>query len=262
MSPQEAQDQGAMALFGEKYGEEVRVLFMGGAEDKTADGKAFFSVELCGGTHVRRTGDIGLLKVTSESAVSSGVRRIEAKCGAAALEYIREQETQLHKAAEAIKVSAEDLPARIVQLLEDRKKLERDIGDLRKQIALGGASSAGAAEAPKQINGISFISRVLPDVPAKDLKPMADAFKAQVKSGVIALVSSYEGKVSVVVAVTEDVAKTVSAVDLVRVAAEQVGGKGGGGRPDMAQAGGTDVDAMPKAVAAIEAALAGKAQAA
>jgi alanyl-tRNA synthetase len=262
MSPQEAIEQGAMALFGEKYGDEVRVLFMGGHEERSPNGKEFFSVELCGGTHARRTGDIGLLKIISESAVSAGVRRIEAKTGEAALVWIRENEVMLHKAAEVMKASAEDLPARIAQLMEDRKKLERDMADLRKQLALGGGSSAGLAEATKQVNGISFISRVLTDVPAKDLKPMADAFKAQLKSGVIALVASYEGKVSAVIAVTEDLTGSVSAVDLVKVAAEQVGGKGGGGRPDMAQAGGTDVAAMPKAIAAVEQALAAKAKAA
>jgi alanyl-tRNA synthetase len=262
MSPQEAIEQGAMALFGEKYGDEVRVLFMGGHEEKALNGKEFFSVELCGGTHAKRTGDIGLLKIISESAVSAGVRRIEAKTGEAALAWIRDNEEILHKAAETMKASSDDLPARIAQLLDDRKKLERDVADLRKQLALGGGASSGVTEAPKQINGIAFISRVLTDVPAKDLKPMADAFKAQLKSGVIALLASYEGKVSAVIAVTEDLTASVSAVDLVKVAAEHVGGKGGGGRPDMAQAGGTDVSAMPKAIAAIEQALATKAKAA
>jgi alanyl-tRNA synthetase len=261
MTPQEAMDQGAMALFGEKYGDEVRVLFMGDKEDKAPNGKEYFSVELCGGTHVQRTGDIGLLKITSESAVSSGVRRIEAVTGASALAWFAGEEKILHAAAESLKVSTADLLTRVVQLAEDRKKLEREVADLRKQIALGGGGNA-AAEAPKQINGIAFIGKVLADVPARDLKPMADAFKAQVKSGVIALASGFEGKVSIVVAVTEDLISRVSAVDLVKLAAEQVGGKGGGGRPDMAQAGGSDPAAMPKAIAAIENALAGKAKAA
>ncbi|MDE1900895.1 MAG: alanine--tRNA ligase [Alphaproteobacteria bacterium] len=260
MSPQEATEQGAMALFGEKYGDEVRVLFMGGREEKAANGKEFFSVELCGGTHVRRTGDIGLLKITSEGAVSSGVRRIEAVTGAAALAWIDEQEKMLRAASDALKTPAAELPVRITQLLEDRKKLEREVADLRKQAALG--ASANSNDAPRQIAGMNFISRVLADVPAKDLKPMADAFKAQVKSGVIALVASFEGKVSLVVAVTDDLTKRVSAVDLVKTGAEQVGGKGGGGRPDMAQAGGADAEAMPSAIAAIEKALEGAAQAA
>ncbi len=169
----------------------------------------------------------------------------------------------MHAAADALKASVNDVPARVAQLVDERKKLEREVGDLRRQVAMGGGgSSANAAEAPKQINGVAFISRVLPDIPAKDLKPMADAFKAQVKSGVVALVSGFEGKVSIVVAVTDDLTKQISAVDLVKLAAEQVGGKGGGGRPDMAQAGGADVGAMPNAIAAIEKALAGKAKAA
>ena len=158
-----------------------------------------------------------------------------------------------------MKTSAADLPGRIAQLVEERKKLERDVADLRKQAALGGASPS---EAPREVGGVAFISRVLPDVPAKDLKPMADAFKAQVKSGVVALVASFEGKVSVVVAVTDDLTARVSAVDLVKLGAEQVGGKGGGGRPDMAQAGGTDTTSMPKAIAAIEQALQDRDQAA
>jgi alanyl-tRNA synthetase len=261
MTPQEAVGQGAMALFGEKYGDEVRVLFMGGKEEKQANGKEYFSVELCGGTHAKRTGDIGLFKITSESAVSAGVRRIEAVTGAAALAWHDAQGALLHTAADALKVAAVDLPGRITQIMEDRKKLEREVADLRKQLALGGGS-ASAPEAPRQINGIGFVSRVLTGVPAKDLKPMADAFKAQIGSGVVALVASFEGKVSLVVAVTEDLTKRVSAVELVKLGAEQIGGKGGGGRPDMAQAGGSDESAMPKAIAAIESGLQGKEKAA
>ncbi len=255
MTPKEAVDQGAMALFGEKYGDEVRVLFMGGKEERLPSGKEFFSVELCGGTHAKRTGDIGLFKVTADSAVSAGVRRIEAVTGAAALAWVDAQGKLLREAADAVKVSAADLPARVSQLLDDRKKLEREVADLRKQVALGGGGG-GSSEAPAVINGINFIGRVLSDVPAKDLKPMADAFKQQVKSGIVALASSFEGKVSLVVAVTDDLTGKISAVDLVKVAAEQLGGKGGGGRPDMAQAGGADPAAMPKAIAAIEKALA------
>jgi alanyl-tRNA synthetase len=257
MSPQEAVAQGAQAMFGEKYGDEVRVLFMGGHEDKLPNGKEYFSVELCGGTHAKRTGDIGLFKIISESAVSAGVRRIEAVTGAAALVWLDTQGKLLNAAADALKAPSAELPNRIAQLVEERKKLEREVADLRKQVALGGGAS-GAVEAPRVINGVNFISRILTDVPAKDLKPMADAFKAQVKSGVVALASSFEGKVSLVVAVTEDLTARISAVDLVKLAAEQVGGKGGGGRPDMAQAGGADATALPKAIAAIEQALSGK----
>jgi alanyl-tRNA synthetase len=263
MSPQEAQANGAMALFGEKYGDEVRVLFMGGREDRNDKGKEFFSVELCGGTHAKRTGDIGLFKIIGETAVSSGVRRIEALTGAAALDWFNQEEKTLRAAADALKSPPAELPARIAQLVEERKKLEKEVADLRRQVALagtgsGGGAQAGGGEAPKQVNGINFVSRVLADIPAKDLKPMADAFKAQVKSGVIALVSSAEGKVSIVVAVTDDLTKKISAVDLVKMGAEAVGGKGGGGRPDMAQAGGSDVGAMPQAIAAIERALEAK----
>jgi alanyl-tRNA synthetase len=261
MTPQAAVEQGAMALFGEKYGDEVRVLFMGGREERNAQGKEFFSVELCGGTHAKRTGDIGLFKITSESAVSAGVRRIEAVTGAAALAWYDAQGKLLHAAADALKASTAELPSRIVQLVEDKKKLEREIVDLRKQAALGGGAS-GSSEALRVIGGVNFISRILTDVPAKDLKPMADAFKAQVKSGVVVLIASFEGKVSLVVAVTDDLIKEVSAVDLVKLGAEQVGGKGGGGRPDMAQAGGADAAAMPKAIAAIEQALQGREKAA
>jgi alanyl-tRNA synthetase len=261
MTPQEAMDQGAMALFGEKYGDEVRVLFMGGHEDKNDKGKEFFSVELCGGTHVKRTGDIGVFKVTSEAAVAAGVRRIEAVTGVAALQWFATQEKLLQAAADAVKAPTAELPARVAQLVDERKKLEKEVADLRRQAALGG-TTAHVAEAPKQINGITFISRILTDLPAKDLKPMADAFKVQIKSGVIALVASFEDKVSVVIAVTDDLTKNISAVDLAKLAAEQVGGKGGGGRADMAQAGGADVAAMPKAIAAIEQALENQARAA
>ncbi|MDR3424227.1 MAG: alanine--tRNA ligase [Alphaproteobacteria bacterium] len=254
MSPQEAIEQGAMALFGEKYGDEVRVIFMGGREEKNAKGKEYFSVELCGGTHAHRTGDLGLFKIVSQSAVAAGVRRLEAVVGAAALAWLDAQGKLLQTSANAVNASAVELPGRITQLLEDRKKLEREVADLRKQVALGGGAS-NAAEAPRVIGGVNFISRILTDIPAKDLKPMADALKAQIKSGVVALAASFEGKVSLVVAVTEDLTARLSAVALVKRAAEQVGGTGGGGRPDMAQAGGSDAAAMPKAIAAIEQAL-------
>jgi len=245
MSPEEAMKQGAMALFGEKYGEEVRVV-------SVPDGaNGFYSVELCGGTHVRRTGDIGAFKIVSDSALAAGVRRLEGLTGAGALAYFNEQERLLSGVAEALKAPAAEAAGRVAQLVEERRKLEREVGELRRQVAMGGNGSA-AAEAPRQVNGVAFISRVLTDIPAKDLKPMADAFKAQVKSGVVALAASYEGKVSLVVAVTDDLTKRLSAVELVKAGAAALGGKGGGGRVDMAQAGGTDVDAMPKAIAAVE----------
>jgi len=251
MSPKEAMEQGAMALFGEKYGEEVRVVSMSLGEGANAP----FSVELCGGTHVRRTGDIGLLKIVAESAVSAGVRRIEAVTGSGALAHFAEQEKRLQEVADALKASPADAPARVVQLVEDRKRLEREVADLRRAVAMGGGASAANADAPRQVAGVNFISRAITDMPAKDLKPMADAFKAQVKSGVIALASSFEGKASLVVAVTDDLTNRLSAVDLVKVGAEALGGKGGGGRPDMAQAGGSDPAALGAALKAVEDAL-------
>lgn len=258
MSPQEATEHGAMALFGEKYGDEVRVLFMGGREDKSESGKEYFSVELCGGTHVQRTGDIALFKIISESAVSSGVRRIEALTGATALAWLNHQEQLLHEVADTLKVSILDIPQRLTSLVDERRKLEKEVVDLRRQLVMGNQSSSSSHDKPKQINGIQFVSRLLTDVPAKDLKPMADAFKGQIKSGVIVLLSSFENKVSIVVAVTDDITANVNAVELVKIAAEVVKGKGGGGRSDMAQAGGTDIAAMPNALAAVEEFLAKK----
>jgi alanyl-tRNA synthetase len=248
MTPKEAVGQGALALFGEKYGDEVRVVSMG------HDEHARFSVELCGGTHVRRTGDIGLFKIVGESAVASGVRRIEALTGEAAVQYMDEQEKRLMDAAATLKVAPAEVPARVAALIEERKKLERDLAEARRKLASGG----GAAEGPavKDVAGVKFAARLLGDVPAKELKPMADDLKKQIGSGVIALASSAEGKASLVVAVTPDLTARFDAVRLVRAGSEALGGKGGGGRPDMAQAGGPNVDALADALAAIEQALA------
>ena len=247
MDPDSAIEAGAMALFGEKYGDEVRVVAMGDPEASRS-----FSVELCGGTHVSRTGDIGGFKIVSESAVSSGVRRIEALTGAALDLWLEERDALLAKAAEALKVAPADLPDRIAQVLEDRKKLERELADTRKKLATGGG---GAAPANKTVAGMTFAGRVLDGVPPKDLKGMADEIKAQIGSGIVVLISGSDGKASIVVGVTEDLTGTVSAVDLVRVGSEALGGKGGGGRPDMAQAGGPDASRAEDALAAIEAAL-------
>ena len=249
MTPAEAVDQGALALFGEKYGDEVRVVAMGGEEPER------FSVELCGGTHVRRTGDIGLFKVIGESGVASGVRRIEALTGEAAIAHMDEQERRLMETASALKVAPADVPARVAVLVEERKKLERDLVEARRKLASGG----GTSEAPafKEIAGVKYAARLLPDVPAKELKSMADELKKQIGSGVVALASSAEGKASLVVAVTSDLTSRFDAVQLVRVGSEALGGKGGGGRPDMAQAGGPNVDALGDALAAIEKIMAG-----
>jgi alanyl-tRNA synthetase len=255
MAPEEAVAAGAMALFGEKYGDEVRVLSMGIDPDANefGGGAKDFSVELCGGTHVARTGDIGLLKIVSEGAVAAGVRRIEALTGAAAVEYLEAQEAALQAAAHALKSSPAEVPARVQQLLDERKKLEREVQDLRKKLASGGASGGGES---KDVGGVTFAPRLLDGVPGKELKALADDIKTQIKSGVVALVSVCDGKLSLVVAVTSDLTDKISAVDLVRAGAAAVGGQGGGGRPDMAQAGGPDVDKAQAGLDAIEAALA------
>ncbi len=252
-TPDRAIEQGAMALFGEKYGDEVRVVSMG--EDHIDDHNHPFSVELCGGTHVRRTGDIGFFKIVAESAVASGVRRIEAMTGPAAEAYIAQEEDLLQQAANTLRASTADLPARLAALLEDRKKLERELSDARRVAATGGGG--GQKSAAKEISGIKFAGRALENVPAKELKSLADDLKRELGSGIVALVASAEGKASLVVGVTEDLTKRFSAVDLVRVGAEALGGKGGGGRPDMAQAGGPDTGNASAVLEAIEKAIAG-----
>jgi alanyl-tRNA synthetase len=249
---EQARAEGAVAMFGEKYDDEVRVLTMGGADPDQAD--RAYSMELCGGTHVRRTGDIGLFKITGESAVSSGVRRIEALSGRGALDFVHTEEDRLKAAAEMLKSSATDVTSRIEALLADRKKQEQEITDLRRKIATGAAESGGAPEI-KEINGVKFIGRILEGFPAKDLKPMADDLKTQMGSGVVTLIAVNDGKASIVVGVTDDLTATINAVDLVRIGSEKLGGKGGGGRPDMAQAGGPDANAADGAVGLIEAAL-------
>ena len=256
MTPDEAIAAGAMALFGEKYGEEVRVLSMGGDPDKAGGEK--YSVELCGGTHARRTGDIGLFRIVGEGAVSSGVRRIEALAGAAAEAYVRHQADLLAEAAATLKTRPEDLPARLAALVEGQRRIERELSDARKALALAGADS-GAGNAPadetRDIGGVRMIGRVLNGVPGKDLKGMADEFKKKMGSGVVALIGIEDGKASAVVGVTEDLAKTFSAVELVKAGVAALGGKGGGGRPDMAQGGGPDAAKASDALRAIEAAV-------
>ena len=249
MTPDEAIKAGAMALFGEKYGEEVRVVSMGGA-----DGDAAYSTELCGGTHVRRTGDIGLIKILGEGAVAAGVRRIEALTGEAALAYLEGQDTALLSVAAILKTPASEVPDRVQGLIDERKKLEREVAELRKKLAAGGGGGAAAAQT-KDIGGMTYAPRLFIDMPAKDLKGLADEIKGQIGSGVVALVSVMDGKVSLVVGVSDDLVDKVSAVDLVRVGARAVGGQGGGGRPNMAQAGGPEADNAEAALAAIEKAL-------
>jgi alanyl-tRNA synthetase len=250
MDPESAVKAGAMALFGEKYGSEVRVVSMG------AKGEPPLSTELCGGTHVRRTGDIGLFKVVAEAAVAAGVRRIEALTGAGAQAYLAEQDRVLQETAALLKAAPAEVPARVTALMEERRRLERELAETRRKLATGGGAASGGGDV-KQVNGLKFAPRLLDGMPAKDLKGLADDLKKQLGSGVIALVSVADGKASLVVGVTDDLTGRISAVDLVRAGSAAVGGKGGGGRPDMAQAGGPDGGKAAEALTAIEAALAG-----
>ncbi len=255
MTPDEAIEAGALALFGEKYGDEVRVVSMGGPGEDRAD-VSQYSTELCGGTHVARTGDIGFLKIVREEALASGVRRIEAVAGAAAIEHVERQDVLLRETAAVLKSAPVELPGRVQSLVEERRKLERQVEDLRRKLATGGGNGAAAGPQAREVGGVSFVSRLLEEVPPKELKPMADEIKKSVGSGVVALIAVNEGKASLVVGVTDDLTGRISAVDLVRAGSQAVGGKGGGGRPDMAQAGGPDGTAAQNALTAIEGALA------
>ncbi len=249
MTPDAAIELGALALFGEKYGDEVRVVQMGGPAD--AEGRGAWSVELCGGTHVGRTGDVSLLRIVSESAVAGGVRRIEAGTEAGALEWIDGRERALTEAADLLKVSPEQLAERVARLVEDNRKAERDITSLRRKLAAGGTGG----DAPSVVNGVNFVGRLLEDTPARELKSMADEIKANLTNAVICLVATDNGKASIVVAVTPDLAESRNAVDLVKAGSAALGGGGGGGRPDMAQAGGPNADAASAAIEAVSAAL-------
>jgi len=257
MSVDDAIAEGAMALFGEKYGDEVRVVSMGtGLHGAKANRP--YSVELCGGTHVGATGDIGLVRVVSDSAVAAGVRRIEALTGEAARKHLDEQDRRLKSVAAMLKVAPSDVQARVEALLDERKKLERELADARKKLALGGGSAAGA-NAPSEnevVAGVGFLGKSVTGVAPKDLKSLADAGKTSLGSGIVVFVGAGEdGKASVVVGVTDDLTTRFSAVDLVRVASAALGGQGGGGRPDMAQAGGPDATKAADAIAAVKAAL-------
>lgn len=253
MALDEARDSGARALFGEKYGDEVRVVSMGQA--LPADrGKKAWSVELCGGTHVRRTGDIGLISIIAESAVSSGQRRIEALTGAAARHYLNERNSLLQEAAAALKTAPQTVPERLSALLEERRRLEKDLAQARKQLALGGGAEPSVAE---QVGGINFLARIVSGIAPRELKPLADKAKQQIKSGVAAFITVAEdNKAALVVAVSDDKKDSISAVDLARAGAEALGGTGGGGRADMAQAGGPQGEKAEEAFAAIRRVLA------
>ncbi|HJQ16191.1 MAG TPA: alanine--tRNA ligase [Allosphingosinicella sp.] len=249
MSPDEAIAAGAMALFGEKYGEEVRVLSMGRATDGS------YSVELCGGTHVRALGDIALFKIISESAVASGVRRIEALTGEAARQWLTGREERLREAAAALKVSPDEVPARVASLIDDRRRLERELAETKKALATGGGGSTAEAAGPETVGGHGFIGQVFEGMDPKGLRGLVDDAKKRVGSGVVALVAVNDGRASVAVGVTDDLTPTRNAVELVKRAVAELGGQGGGGRPDMAQGGGPDGAKAEQALGAVREAL-------
>jgi alanyl-tRNA synthetase len=253
MTPDDARAIGAQALFGEKYGDEVRVVSMGVLEGsaKGADGKTY-SLELCGGTHVQRTGDIGAMVLLSESASSAGVRRIEALTGQAALDHLRQQDQRLNDIAAIIKAPAAELADRIRALFEDRKALANEVAQLRREVAMGGKAAGPEA---KDINGVKFLAQVLTGVSGKDLPALIDEMKARLGSGAVLLIADTGAKPAVAAGVTADLTERVSAVTLVKAAAEAMGGKGGGGRPDLAQAGGNDIAQAEAAIQAAEAAI-------
>lgn len=258
MGVDEAREAGARALFGEKYGDEVRVVSMGRTARERGANALGWSVELCGGTHVRRTGDIGLITLTGESAVASGVRRIEALTGNYARKHANDTMALAKTAAHELRTSIDDVPARIAALMEERKKLERELSDARKKLAMGGgaASSNGAASGVREVGDVKLMARAVEGIEMKDLKSLADDGKKQIGSGVVAIVGVTEdGKAGVVVGVTADLTSRFNAVNLVKVASEALGGKGGGGRPDMAQAGGPDGANAAAALTAIEKAM-------
>ncbi len=251
MTPQAAIEAGAVALFGEKYGDEVRVLTLGRS---LTDAKKAYSVELCGGTHVARTGDIALFKIVSETGIAAGIRRIEALTGEAARQYLLAQAGVAKSLAQSFKVQPLDVPARVEALTVERKALEKQVADLKKQLALGGGSSASAA--PEEIGGIKLIARVLDGVDGKGLRGVAEDFRKQVGSGVVALIGVTDGKAAVTVAATSDVTDRVNAADLARAAVIAMGGQGAGGKADFAQGGAPDGSKAEDGLAAVRAALA------
>ncbi|MBI37004.1 MAG: alanine--tRNA ligase [Alphaproteobacteria bacterium] len=251
LTPEKAIEAGALALFGEKYGDEVRVVSMGGLVGSgTNEINRKFSVELCGGTHVSQTGDIGLFKIISEGGVSAGVRRIEALTGIEARRHLGEQSNLLTETADILKTSQQNVPVRVAQLIEERRKLERDLADARRKIATGGAVDQDTRGA--DIGGITFVGRSLKDVPPRELKALVDDIKVKIGSGIVAVTDVYDDKGSIVVGVTADLVKRFSAIDLVRIGVAEIGGKGGGGRSDMAQGGGPNAEKADEALKAIE----------
>jgi alanyl-tRNA synthetase len=254
MAVDDAIEAGAMALFGEKYGDEVRVVSMGKPLNDNKSNKAY-SMELCGGTHVRATGEIGVVAVVGESAVASGVRRIEALTGDAARAYFAEQEARVRQIADRLKVAPKDIVTRVDALIDERKQLEKQLADARQKLAMGGG--AGGGSEIEKVGDINFMGRVAEGLPSKELRGLVDQGKDQIKSGVVAIVGiGDDGKVGVAVGVTDDLKDKLSAVDFVKTAVETLGGKGGGGRPDMAQGGGPNADKAQDAIDAVRAKLA------
>jgi len=257
MTPDDARAIGAQALFGEKYGDEVRVVSMGNANTgKGQDGQTY-SLELCGGTHVKQTGDIGMCVILGDSASSAGVRRIEALTGQGALDYLHEQANTLAAVTGALKAQPSEVVERVEALLSERKTLSNEVAQLRRELAMAGGAGQGGGSAVEEVNGVKFVAQVLSGVSGKDLPSLIDEHKAQIGSGAVLLIADTGGKVAVAAGVTEDTTSTVSAVDLVKAAVVELGGKGGGGRPDMAQGGGKDVSNADAAIAAAKAAIGG-----
>jgi alanyl-tRNA synthetase len=252
MAPEAAIEAGAVALFGEKYGDEVRVLTLG----RALTGEGDYSIELCGGTHVARTGDIALFKIVAEQGIAAGVRRIEALTGEAARQYLLAQAGVAQTLARQFKVQPEGVPARIEALIAERKQLEKQLADAKRQLALGGGGGA-APSGPEEIGGVAFIGRVLDGVGGKELRPVVDDFRKQVRSGVVALVGTSDGKAAVAVAVTPDLTSRFSAAELAKAAVIAMGGAGAGGKPDFAQGGAPDATKAAEGVAAVKAALGG-----
>ncbi|MFK7937870.1 MAG: alanine--tRNA ligase [Roseovarius sp.] len=258
MTPDAARELGAQALFGEKYGDEVRVVSMGQQEGsgKGLDGQTY-SLELCGGTHVQRTGDIGMFAILGETASSSGVRRIEALTGADAVAHLAAQDARLSEVAAELKAKPEDVADRLRALMAERKTLNNEVAQLRRELAMTGGAGQGDAPAARDVNGVKFVAQVLSGVSGKDLPPLIDEHKLQIGSGAVLLIADTGGKAAVAAGVTADLTERVSAVDLVRAAVAELGGKGGGGRPDMAQGGGADASNADAAIAAAETVLKG-----
>ncbi|MGR3759382.1 alanine--tRNA ligase [Roseobacteraceae bacterium NS-SX3] len=257
MTPDDARELGAQALFGEKYGDEVRVVSMGRASTgKGHDGQTY-SIELCGGTHVKQTGDIGAFVILGDSASSAGVRRIEALTGAAALDHLNSEAQRMGEVASALKAQPADVMDRLKALLDERKSLQNEVAQLRRELAMSGGAANGGSAAAKEIGGVKFLAQVVNGVSGKDLPALIDEHKERLGSGAVLLIANAGGKAAVAAGVTKDLTEKVSAVDLVKAAVVELGGKGGGGRADMAQGGGKDASNADAAIKAAENVLGG-----